>query len=147
MQVPSAGGFADRTSQQSSWTDLSIESIGYSDSSRSPAMQNEGSPVFGHATIFEASPKPPYEAPTFPHNTYGSPNIRPSYDSARSSAVLSHSELPVLDTGERFSVSYMAQPMSREPTQESNASSSYDIPRPDHEPPPVPRSVPASASV
>lgn len=147
LQVPSAGGFADRTSQQSSWTDLSIESIGYSDSSRSPAMQNEGSPVFGHATIFEASPKPPYEAPTFPHNTYGSPNIRPSYDSARSSAVLSHSELPVLDTGERFSVSYMAQPMSREPTQESNASSSYYIPRPDHEPPPVPRSVPASASV
>ncbi|KAH8179866.1 rhoGEF domain-containing protein [Sarocladium implicatum] len=146
LQVPSARGYADRTSQQSSWTDLSIESNGYSDSSRSPAMQNDESPVYGHATIFEASPKPTYETPSFSHNPYSSPNIRPTYDSARSSAVLSQSELPALDTGERFAISYMAQPMSREPTQESTTSAPYYVPRPNHEPPPIPPSGQASTA-
>lgn len=145
LQVPSSSKAVDRTSQQSTWTDFSIDSVGYSDSSRSPALQEQESPVFGHATIFESSPRPTQEPASFSQLPWSSSDIRPSYDSTRSSAVLSQSELPELDTGERFSMPYMSEPMSRADTQDTTASSAYYIPRPEHEPPPIPPSGSTSA--
>ncbi|KAK0392631.1 hypothetical protein NLU13_2126 [Sarocladium strictum] len=145
LQVPSSGRNADRSSQHSTWTDLSIDSIGHSDSSRSLAIRDEDSPVYGHATIFESSSRALQDYSAFSRIPHSSSDTRPQYDSTRSSAVLSSSELPELDTGERFSIQYMSEPMSRETTQETNMSSSFFVPRPEHEPPPIPQSGSASA--
>lgn len=146
LSVPHSDRLNDRLSQQSTWTDLSVESVGRSDSSRSPAACDDesSSPVFGHATIYEPSPRPKYESSTFSDPRYSS-DIRPSYDSARSSTVLRRHQLPDMDIGEGFTIPYVSQAMSREMSQETSASSPYYIPKPDHEPPPIPPSANASA--
>ncbi|TID04361.1 Dynamin-binding protein [Colletotrichum higginsianum] len=130
LMVPSMHVTVNRVSQQSAWTDFSVDS-------------NE--PLDHRDSAFDDAlplPKPPYASDP----TYGSGSSRDS--SARQSEHYSPDftpldsgatqqisratihQLPELDTGEGFSISYLE---SKQPLVKSGSFS-----RPDHEPPPVP---------
>lgn len=128
----------DRLSQQSRWTDFSIESGSTTDAGKSPTMQDSSEPL-GHATIFETTSihRDSRASSRLQDMSYFSqPIVRASVESTRSSASYSQHQLPELDTGEGFSIPYLSQRASR--------NFSY-VPSPNHEPPPVPASMPGSA--
>ncbi|KAF4972211.1 hypothetical protein FZEAL_9639 [Fusarium zealandicum] len=130
----------NRTSQQSTWTDFSVDSGDASPATRSSAFPDiddeDDTGVHGHATIFETTSIHRESRPTSrPLEVRTSqPGVRPSMDSTRS-PYLSH-QLPELDTGDGFSVPYLSQKISK--------SFSY-FPSPNHEPPPIPASASGSA--
>ncbi|KAK7427680.1 hypothetical protein QQZ08_005786 [Neonectria magnoliae] len=141
LMVPSMSG-ADRTSQQSTWTDFSVDSPRISDVGRSPAIPNyyddEDDPSsHGHVTIFETRSIQRESRPTsrlqdgYPPNQF---DPRPSVDSARSSYLGIH--LPELDTGDGFSIPYLAR---------TGSLNSAHVPSPNHEPPAVPTPISGSA--
>ncbi|KAK2032615.1 RhoGEF domain-containing protein [Colletotrichum zoysiae] len=130
LTVPLVHAAVDRSSQQSAWTDFSVDSNEPFDHINSAA--DDDLPL----------PKPPYASEL----TYGPGSSRDS--SARQSEHYSPDfspldsraaqlpsratvhQLPELDTGEGFSIPYLEskQPMAMP----------GPVPRPDHEPPPVP---------
>ncbi|EFQ29318.1 RhoGEF domain-containing protein [Colletotrichum graminicola M1.001] len=136
LMVPSMHAPVNRSSQQSAWTDFSVDSNEHLDHRNS--TPDDDLPL----------PKPPYASDL----TYGSGSSRDS--SARQSEHYSPDfspldtraaqlpsrgtvhQLPELDTGEGFSIPYLEskQPMAM----------LGQVPRPDHEPPPVPASKPRS---
>lgn len=128
-------GRADRSSQQSAWTDYSIDTAEQSDTATSPAMQSDASPSFGHVTIFESPALPRDSESSFRESRYSNSDIRPSVDSSRSSAYLGH-HLPEVDAGDGFSIPYLSP--------EVDSSFSF-VPSPEHEPPPVPTPTSGSA--
>lgn len=141
LMVPSISG-VDRTSQQSAWTDFTIESPEVSDAGRSPALPDfdEDDPAsHGHVTIFETRSIHSQSRPAsrvqeaYPPSQF---DPRPSVESTRSS-YLGH-QLPELDTGSGFSIPYLSQRASK-------SFSSSQVPSPNHEPPPVPTPVSGSA--
>ncbi|KAM0209581.1 hypothetical protein ACHAPA_000436 [Fusarium lateritium] len=130
----------NRISQQSTWTDFSINSGDVSPAVRSPVFPNmddeDDSGDHGHVTIFETTSihrnSRPVERPL--EIRHSQPEPRPSVDSTRS-PYLSH-QLPELDTGDGFSIPYLSNRASK--------SFSY-FPSPNHEPPPIPASTSGSA--
>lgn len=132
---------ADRLSQQSAWTDFSIESGDFSDNNRSPMLQDDeddGSAPLGHATIFETrSIHRESRLPSRPRELQHSQSeVRPSMDSSRSFNLFGNHHLPELNTGDDFAIPYLSQRATK--------SFTY-VPSPNHEPPPIP--TPGSGSV
>ncbi|PHH71860.1 hypothetical protein CDD82_6294 [Ophiocordyceps australis] len=129
---------SERLSQQSAWTDFSVDSTDASDTAKSSLPQSRGvSPSFGHATIFGS------HAPARGNvsgNSSSSTQARSDMGGANgSTASLNHSgqpQLPEVDTGDGFFVSYLSPVAS---------SSVSFLPSPDHDPPPIPNSTSASA--
>ncbi|KAK1987935.1 RhoGEF domain-containing protein [Colletotrichum cereale] len=130
LMVPSMHAELNRSSQQSAWTDFSVDSNEPFDH-RIPTLDDD-----------LRLPKPPYASDL----TYGSGSSRDS--SARQSEHYSPDfslldsgaaqlpsratihQLPELDTGEGFSIPYLE---GKQPVVKPGP-----VPRPDHEPPPVP---------
>lgn len=138
LVVPQMGG--KRASQQSAWTDLSVESSGPSNVTVSPDLhgdlQEQGSPTYGHVTIFgsqvlgrdsDTASKELYDGHTSP---------RPPYSSAGSSAYLEQHQFAGANGGDGLDIPYLSQGQS--------ASLPYVPIPPDHAPPPIP--APMSAS-
>lgn len=122
----------DRISQHSQWTDLTVDSPNPSDLTKTPDMDEQESPTFGHVTIFQSSVLP-RNSDTIPREPeQESPRVRSSYSSTRTSEHAERPCLPDVDSGKEFTIPYLGQ------------SSSY-VPSPDHEPPPIP--TPASGSI
>ncbi|RCI15686.1 hypothetical protein L249_3448 [Ophiocordyceps polyrhachis-furcata BCC 54312] len=131
----------DRLSQQSTWTDFSIDSTDPSDPTKSLAMHSRpDSPSFGHVTIFESNTRG-RDSRTSLADTNHTPSTRGLDDSktsssSSSSAHATRSRLPEVDTGDGFFV----------PNLSSVASVSLSfLPPPEHEPSPIPNSVSGSA--
>ncbi|KAL0939368.1 rho guanyl nucleotide exchange [Colletotrichum truncatum] len=136
LMVPSMDPSTNRASQQSAWTDFSVDSN--DPEHQVSAFQDEVLPM----------PKPPYVSDP----VYGSGSSRDSsarqsehdisdfspLDStdAQPSGRANIHQLPELDTGEGFSVPYpdanYPWPKKERKDRQSN------VPRPEHEPPPVP---------
>ncbi|KAK5990866.1 Dynamin-binding-like protein [Cladobotryum mycophilum] len=133
LMVPSSGLRNDRLSRQSAWTDFSIESTDHSDASNSPTMQI-GQSAFSQLNNLDSTEISTHDSSSMsiPYDSM----VRPSTESARSSANVNPKRLPELDTGKGFSVPYLSPSASK--------STSY-LPSPSHEPPPVPISGPGSA--
>ncbi|KLO87431.1 uncharacterized protein LW93_10285 [Fusarium fujikuroi] len=138
LMVPTLS-MTNRTSQQSAWTDFSINSGDVSPAGRSPVFPDDDENEtgdHGHVTIFETTSihrnSRPVERPLEIRNSQ--PEIRPSTDLTQS-PYLSH-QLPELDTGDGFSIPYLSNRASK--------SFSY-FPSPNHEPPPIPASTSGSA--
>jgi hypothetical protein len=139
LMVPALSA-PNRVSQQSTWTDLSVNSGDVSPAVRSSVFTDiddeNDSGDHGHVTIFETTSihrnSRPINRPVEVRNSQ--PEPRPSVDSTRS-PYLSH-QLPELDTGDGFSIPYLSNRASK--------SFSY-FPSPNHEPPPIPTSTTGSA--
>ncbi|KAF4455060.1 Rho guanine nucleotide exchange factor gef1 [Fusarium austroafricanum] len=139
LMVPTLSA-PNRTSQQSTWTDFSVNSSDVSPAGRSPVFPNvddeDESGDHGHVTIFETTSihrnSRPVDRPLEIRSSQ--PEVRPSADSTQS-PYLSH-QLPELDTGDGFSIPYLSNRASK--------SFSY-FPSPNHEPPPIPASTSGSA--
>ncbi|KAF4999267.1 hypothetical protein FDECE_11561 [Fusarium decemcellulare] len=132
---------ANRASQQSTWTDFTVDSAEVSPATNqtpvfSAMEDDDDTGDHGHATIFETTSIHRESRPTIrpPEIRNSQPEVRPSVDSTRS-PYLSH-QLPELDTGDGFSIPYLSNRASR--------SFSY-FPSPNHEPPPIPTSTTGSA--
>ncbi|RDA96079.1 hypothetical protein CP533_5865, partial [Ophiocordyceps camponoti-saundersi (nom. inval.)] len=136
LVVPPSRPQDDRLSQQSTWTDFSIDSTDASDTTKPPAMHSRpDSPSFGHVTIFESKTRG-RDSRTSLADTHHTPGTRGLDDSKTSSAHATQSHLPEVDTGNGFFV----------PNLSSVASVSLSfLPPPDHEPSPIPNSVSGSA--
>lgn len=135
LMVPSMHATVNRTSQQSAWTDFSVDS---------------DEPIHHRISAFDdvlPIPKPPYAS----ESTFGSgssrdssarqsehysPDFAPSDTAAAqpSNRATIH-QLPELDTGDGFSVPYIDE--SHFPARKVDPT----LPRPEHEPPPVPAST------
>ncbi|KAI5466419.1 hypothetical protein BGZ63DRAFT_131091 [Mariannaea sp. PMI_226] len=113
LMVPSSSG-ADRRSQQTTWTDYTMDSQEISDVGRSPAIpdyEDDDPGAIGHVTIFETislqrDTRPDSRLQEYHHHQ----EVRPSIDSTRS--YMGH-QLPGLDTGNDFSIPYLNQRVSR----------------------------------
>lgn len=135
LMVPHSRQQNDRLSQQSAWTDFSVDSTDPSDAAKSSAVQSRHeSPSFGHVTIFESTTST-RESISSHRDTHDGSDVRDADDSRRSSAHFSQHQLPELDTGGGFSIPYLSH----------CASASSYLPSPNHEPPPIPTSAPGSA--
>ncbi|RDA84433.1 hypothetical protein CP532_2136 [Ophiocordyceps camponoti-leonardi (nom. inval.)] len=127
----------DRLSQQSTWTDFSIDSTDPSDPAKSPTMHSRpDSPSFGHVTIFESNTRG-RDSRTSLADTNHTPSTRGLDDSKSSSSTQAiRSRLPEVETGDGFFV----------PNLSSVASVSLSfLPPSEHEPSPIPNSVSGSA--
>ncbi|KAL7945904.1 hypothetical protein V8C42DRAFT_344651 [Trichoderma barbatum] len=121
LLAPPSISRADRSSHQSAWTNVSVESMGHSEGSESPVMQ---------ATSWKLSGSSGRDDSSIRSFSYTGAGVRPSIDSTRSSIQLGQ-QLPELDTGEGFSIPYLSA--------EAASDFSY-LSSPKHEPPPLPRS-------
>lgn len=132
-----------RESQQSAWTDLSVESSGLSNVTVSPDpnggdLQEQGSPTYGHVTIFGSqvlsrdSETPSKEI----YDETASPAL--PYSSAESSTQLEQHQFTDADGGQGDgpSIPYLSQGQS--------VSLPYVPFPPDHDPPPIPTAMSAS---
>lgn len=138
LMVPQMGG--KRASQQSAWTDFSVESSGPSNVTVSPDLngdlQEQGSPTYGHVTIF-GSQVVSRDSDTVSKDVYDEQTSpQPPYSSAESSAYLEQHRFADVDGGDGSNIPYLSQGHS--------ASLPYVPIPPDHEPPPIP--APLSAS-
>jgi len=139
LMVPALPPPANRISQQSTWTDFSIESA---DNSEQGVRATEG-----HDDELPP-PTPPFASdPRYYPNPSGSSSTRQSGHYASDVSPLDAGDgypsisgfephLPELDTGAGFSVSYISRRASR--------LDNPAVPIPDHEPPPVPKSYAGS---
>ena len=139
LMVPALSA-PNRTSQQSTWTDFSVNSGDVSPAVRSSVFTDiddeNDTGDHGHVTIFETTSIHRNSRPTNrpPEVRNSQPEPRPSVDSTRS-PYLGH-QLPELNTGDDFSIPYLSNRASK--------SFSY-FPSPNHEPPPIPASTSGSA--
>lgn len=139
LMVPQMRG--KRSSQQSAWTDFSVESSGPSNVIPSPDLDGdlhgEASPTYGHVTIFGSHVISRDSDSTSREVYEDRPSTRPSYSSAESSALLEQHQFPDLNTGDGgFRIPYLSAGQSV---------SLPHVPLPDHEPPPIPTPISASA--
>lgn len=138
LMVPTLSA-PNRTSQQSTWTDFSVNSGDVSPVVRSSVFTDiddeNDSGDHGHVTIFETTSihrnSRPINRPVEVRSSQ--PEPRASVDSSRS-PYPSH-QLPEIDTGDGFSIPYLSNRASK--------SFSY-FPSPNHEPPPIPASTAGS---
>lgn len=137
LAVPPSRLQNDRFSQQSAWTDFSVDSMDASDNAKSPAMQSrQGSPSFGHVTIF-GSRATARESASSSKDTASGMGLHMPDEPKRSSMPVGQTQLPEVDTGGGFFVPSLSPSAA-------SASLSF-LPSPNHEPPPVPVSASASA--
>ncbi|KAL6694958.1 hypothetical protein J3F84DRAFT_34655 [Trichoderma pleuroticola] len=122
LLAPPSISRADRSSHQTAWTNVSVESMGHSEASESPVMRATSWKLSGGSSGRDDS-----SIRSFSYNSGG---VRPSVDSTRSSIQLGQ-QLPELDTGEGFSIPYLSA--------EAASDFSY-LSSPKHEPPALPRS-------
>ncbi|KAL7935255.1 hypothetical protein V8C35DRAFT_268804 [Trichoderma chlorosporum] len=122
LLAPPSISRADRSSHQTAWTNISVESMGHSEASESPVMQAASWKLSGGSSGRDDS-----SLRSFSYNGAG---VRPSVDSTRSSIQLGQ-QLPELDTGEGFSIPYLST--------EAASDFSY-LSSPKHEPTPLPPS-------
>lgn len=135
LAVPLSRLQTDRLSQQSAWTDFSVDSTDPSDNARSSTRQSgQESPSFGHFTIFE-SRRASRESALYKDTRFATGLQRP-HGPKEESIHTSQTQLPEVDTGGGLFVPSLSPGAA-------SASPSF-IPSPDHEPPPVPISAPAS---
>lgn len=138
LLVPATSA-VDRLSQQSTWTDFSIDSPDLSDVGRSPGMpdyEDHDPAAIGHVTIFETrsihrdSRSPSRLQEEYRHQS----EVRPSIESGRSFH-LGH-QLPELDTGDSITIPFLHQ----------RGSNTFAYgPTSNHEQPPIPTPVSGSA--
>ncbi|UKZ53734.1 hypothetical protein TrVGV298_007532 [Trichoderma virens] len=122
LLAPPSISRADRSSHQTAWTNVSVESMGHSEASESPVMRAASWKLSGGSSGRDDS-----SIRSFSYNGAG---VRPSVDSTRSSIQLGQ-QLPELDTGEGFSIPYLSAEAASDFSYQSS---------PKHEPPPLPRS-------
>lgn len=143
LMVPTFSA-TNRASQQSTWTDFSVDSGDVSPATRSPVFPDasnddneDDTASHGHATIYETRSIHRESRPTSRpfESRHSQTESRPISGETSRSSHPSH-QLPELDTGDGFSVPYLSQKASK--------SFSY-FPSPNHEPPPVPASASGSA--
>ena len=139
LMVPQMRG--KRSSQQSAWTDFSVESSGPSNVTPSPDLddaQGDESPTFGHVTIFGSQVISQNSDATSKevHDIDERSHARPAYSSAASSAFLEQNQFPDVNGGHGINIPYLSQGQSV---------SLPHVPLPDHEPPPIPTPISASA--
>lgn len=126
LMVPSIK--ANRTSQQSAWTDFSVDS-GHSDVTRTPDLYGEEeTESFGHVTIFESRVISRDSDPAPPEINDTASSVRSSCDSARPTYFDQH-RLPDGEAGDGFDIPYLSR---------RGHSGSSCVPSPLHEPPTVP---------
>ncbi|ODA81807.1 hypothetical protein RJ55_00311 [Drechmeria coniospora] len=134
LVVPPSRTDNDRLSRESAWTDFSIDSAD-SDATKSSARQSRHeSRAYGRGTVLESTTTTRERVSSRTGMQYGSDG-QCADDSARWSVHSHQLQLPEVDAGESFSIPYL--------TQDVGASLSY-LQTPDHRPPPVPHSAPAS---
>lgn len=127
----------DGLSQQSTWTDFSVDSTDASEAARRAVLgARESAAAFGHVTIFESTTTAARESLGSYRDAQYASDMQSTDDSQRSSECFSPHQLPELDTGAGFSIPYL--------TSVADTSLSH-LPSPSHEPPPVPSSTPGSA--
>ncbi|PHH69058.1 hypothetical protein CDD80_7046 [Ophiocordyceps camponoti-rufipedis] len=132
LTVPPSRPQHDRLSQQSTWTDFSMDGM---DSPDTAAQSRPDSPSFGHVTIFQPRPRG-RKSPTSFADVSHSSSVLGLDDSKRSATHVNQTRLTEIETGHGFFV----------PNLSSVASVSLSfLPSPDHEPPPIPASVSGSA--
>ncbi|KAM0260488.1 hypothetical protein ACHAQJ_002721 [Trichoderma viride] len=122
LLAPPSISRADRSSHQTAWTNVSVDSIGHSEGSESPVMRAASWKMSGSSGRDDSSLR------SFSYSATG--GVRPSVDSTRSSIQLGQ-QLPELDTGGGFTIPYLST--------EATSDFSY-LSSPKHEPPPLPRS-------
>lgn len=125
LALPSAMRRPDRMSHQSTWTDMSVDSS-TSDLGALSGQYDSRPTSFHHISAGRPTMSP--RESSFSHRTEA------RYDSSLNSS-FTH-QLPELDTGAGFSIPYLSP--------EPSHSLSY-LPSPNHEPPPIPKSVSGSA--
>ncbi|KJZ77887.1 hypothetical protein HIM_02524 [Hirsutella minnesotensis 3608] len=124
-----------RLSDQSAWTDFSVDSTDQSDTAKSSVMHSRHeSPSFGHVTIFESIT--PARESVYSYRDAHYRSDAPRVDGAKTSASHTHhSHLPDVDTTSSLDM----------PGLLSGAGGSISfLPSPDHDPPPVPAAAPDS---
>ncbi|KAK1249109.1 hypothetical protein MKX07_002625 [Trichoderma sp. CBMAI-0711] len=122
LLAPPSISRADRSSHQTAWTNVSVESITRSEASDSPVLRASSWKMSGSSGRDDSSLR------SLPYSGVG---VRPSVDSTRSSIQLGQ-QLPELDTGEGFSIPYLSA--------EATSDLSYLSSPGKHEPAPHPRS-------
>ncbi|KAH6608729.1 hypothetical protein Trco_002075 [Trichoderma cornu-damae] len=122
LLAPPSISRADRSSHQSAWTNVSVDSMGHSEASESPVLRAASWKLSAGSSGRDDSSLRSF--------SYSGAGVRPSIDSTRSSIQLGQ-QLPELDTGEGFSIPYLST--------EAASDLSY-LSSPRHEPPPLPRS-------
>ncbi|KAL7789446.1 hypothetical protein V8C37DRAFT_215980 [Trichoderma ceciliae] len=122
LLAPPSISRADRSSHQSAWTNVSVDSMAHSEASESPGMRAASWKLSGSSGRDDASLR------SFSYS--GAGGVRPSVDSTRSSIQLGQ-QLPELDTGDGFSIPYLSA--------EATSDLSY-LSSPKHQPPPLPHS-------
>ncbi|PTB76054.1 hypothetical protein M440DRAFT_1391638 [Trichoderma longibrachiatum ATCC 18648] len=122
LLAPPSISRADRSSHQTAWTNVSVESIAHSEASDSPVLRASSWKMSGSSGRDDSSLR------SLPYSGVG---VRPSVDSTRSSIQLGQ-QLPELDTGEGFSIPYLSA--------EATSDFSYLSSPGKQEPPPHPRS-------
>lgn len=130
----------NRSSQHSNWTDFSIESSEPSDGfkTRSSTSRLDRSPLMKEAEMYsEANPITEEELPIVGEQRGASQNADVIGTGAgRLQPDLEPHQLPEVDTGGGFSITYLSEPPPEQvrPPQ---------VPRPSHEPPPIPTAASA----
>lgn len=136
LLVPTLPAPANRYSQQSTWTDFSLDSAPNSESETRAADYRQGplhppNPPFASDSRYSFTPSGSSSARQSEHF---SADMSPHDTSDGHFSVSSRElQLPELDTGAGFSVPYISRRASRLGSQDPS-----DIPYPDHEPPPLP---------
>ncbi|PHH87080.1 hypothetical protein CDD83_9341 [Cordyceps sp. RAO-2017] len=137
LSVPHPRPQNDRLSQQSAWTDFSVDSADPSDGAKPSATQSrDESPSFGHATIFESKRTTQDSSALSSRDASHSAGLRGLDEPKNSPTHVMQPQLPEVDTGDGFFVPYLSPGAS--------ASLSF-LPSPEHEPPPIPNSTSGSA--
>jgi hypothetical protein len=150
LHVPSVMSPGMRLSHQSTWTDVSVGSADPSNTAASSRPESYDFSAHGHATIYGSTRVSERESqnsvaePRYSHSELHSVN-----HSARSSVYMRQTQLPEIDTGIGFSVSYMSgEGTSASGTAQVPASvpspAPVPVPVPEHEPPPIPTPAPSS---
>ncbi|KFA66296.1 hypothetical protein S40285_01920 [Stachybotrys chlorohalonatus IBT 40285] len=134
LAVPSFTSPMQRVSQQSAWTDLTVESAECSDAAPSPGQGDE-SPTFGHATIYNSTSfrrESQHSATDTRYSSFSEPRI--PNGSNRSSAHYGHYA--------GYAGSDLVSPASYLSLEAST--NSPQVPVPIHDPPPIPASATSS---
>ncbi|TPX14183.1 uncharacterized protein E0L32_000577 [Thyridium curvatum] len=133
LTVPALASPANRSSQQSGWTDFSVDSSDGQDcSARESTGRNSGSVVVTRRPVRPPGSRPESgsEEPGYQEPQY-SPELSPLDESQPRVSYASQHQLPELDTGDGFSIPYLSD----------NAATQSAPMLPDHSPPPIPTSA------
>lgn len=140
LGVPPMLSSGNRSSQHSSWTDFSIDSSEPSDGfkARSSTSRLDPSPLLKQVEMYpEANPVTEEESPVAGQQLGSRADLgETENEEGQMQPSLGSHQLPEINTGGGFSITYL----SEQPLEQDTPA---PVPRPSHEPPPVPATAPS----